>query len=257
MKPLSDGELAMNQQAATVATSVLSEPVVAATRCEQVTQDMTMEAAGVGGVSRGMMKGMMKMNRAIMPSMGSMEKELQGGGLPKSFVLAVTATQVAAIEDKQDGGSLVAGKVLKSWPREGFMAKHGPQGMNMASGVPDDRQMLILYLPIDGGKNRYLQAAARNTVAAGSPGMPHKVMVAKDAPSQGVVDTLVTAGPGAMPNIQIGGQSLQDMVAQAARAQAPAAADPTERLVKLADLRDRGVLTEDEFAAQKAKILAE
>jgi hypothetical protein len=46
------------------------------------------------------------------------------------------------------------------------------------------------------------------------------------------------------------------MMAQAAGT-AAAAADPTERLTKLADLRDRGVLSDDEFAAQKAKILAE
>jgi len=44
--------------------------------------------------------------------------------------------------------------------------------------------------------------------------------------------------------------------------QAPPAAqpappsDPIERLKSLADLKDRGVLTEEEFAAQKAKILA-
>jgi ABC-type multidrug transport system fused ATPase/permease subunit len=32
--------------------------------------------------------------------------------------------------------------------------------------------------------------------------------------------------------------------------------DPAEQLTKLADLKDRGVITDDEFAAQKAKILA-
>ena len=38
--------------------------------------------------------------------------------------------------------------------------------------------------------------------------------------------------------------------------QAPApAADPIEQLTKLGELRDKGVLTEEEFAAQKAKIL--
>ena len=38
--------------------------------------------------------------------------------------------------------------------------------------------------------------------------------------------------------------------------QAPApAADPIEQLTKLGQLRDQGVLTEEEFAAQKAKIL--
>ncbi len=36
---------------------------------------------------------------------------------------------------------------------------------------------------------------------------------------------------------------------------AAAAEDPMEKLEKLAALRDRGVLTEDEFAAQKAKLL--
>jgi hypothetical protein len=32
-------------------------------------------------------------------------------------------------------------------------------------------------------------------------------------------------------------------------------ADPIDRLNELADLRDRGVLTDDEFAAAKAKVL--
>jgi hypothetical protein len=36
---------------------------------------------------------------------------------------------------------------------------------------------------------------------------------------------------------------------------APAAADPIQQLKDLAELRDQGVLTEEEFAAQKAKIL--
>jgi hypothetical protein len=36
----------------------------------------------------------------------------------------------------------------------------------------------------------------------------------------------------------------------------PAAADPIEQLTQLAALKDQGVLTEEEFAAQKARILA-
>jgi hypothetical protein len=36
----------------------------------------------------------------------------------------------------------------------------------------------------------------------------------------------------------------------------PAAPDPIEELKRFADLRDQGILTEEEFAAQKAKILA-
>ena len=253
MKELSGEELQMNQQAAGIAASVLGQAVVAATRCEQVTQDMQAEAAGVGSVSRGLMRGMKSMNKVMMPSLGKMSTELEGGGLPKSFVLAVTESQVHALEDQHDGGKLIAGKVLKSWDREGFLVKQSPQGLNASSAVPDDRQVIILFLPIEGGNNRYLKAAAHNTAAAGSPGMPHKVAIAKDAASQGIIDALVSAN--AAPNIMIGGTNLQDLIAQAAGN--TAAADPTERLSKLADLRDRGVLSDDEFAAQKAKILAE
>jgi hypothetical protein len=36
----------------------------------------------------------------------------------------------------------------------------------------------------------------------------------------------------------------------------PAQADPIERLKELGELRDKGVLTEEEFAAEKAKVLA-
>jgi hypothetical protein len=51
---------------------------------------------------------------------------------------------------------------------------------------------------------------------------------------------------------------------QAYEAQQPAAppaapappADPIQQLKDLADLKDQGILTEEEFAAQKAKILA-
>ena len=56
----------------------------------------------------------------------------------------------------------------------------------------------------------------------------------------------------------IGDTSLEDMVALMARAGANAPAPgPEERLGKLADLHDRGVLTDEQFAAQKAKILGE
>jgi hypothetical protein len=202
-----------------------------------------------------MMRGMKAMTGGT--KVGGMAKGLETGGLPKSFVLAVTESHVHALEDKRDGDNLVAGKVLNSWDRNGFRASLGPAIASAAQGVPDDRQVLVLYLPIEGGKNRYLQAAARNT--AETPGMPHRFMVAKDAPSQGVIDALVSAS--AVPNVMIGGQSLQDMMAQAGAAQgipsAAAPADPTERLTKLADLHDRGVLTDEEFAAQKAKILSE
>jgi membrane protease subunit (stomatin/prohibitin family) len=39
-------------------------------------------------------------------------------------------------------------------------------------------------------------------------------------------------------------------------APAPAAPDPIAQLKELAELKNQGILTEDEFAAQKAKLLA-
>ena len=41
----------------------------------------------------------------------------------------------------------------------------------------------------------------------------------------------------------------------AAEPVAPAAADPIAQLERLGELRDKGVLTDEEFAAQKAKLL--
>ena len=253
MKQLSQDELRMNERAAAVATTVLGETVEAATRCQQATQDMMLEAAGVGAVNRGFVKGARGLSRAMMPrTMGGL-RQMETGGLPNSFVLAVTSTKVYALEDKHDDGKLVAGKVLKSWERESFVAKlNTSPGLGVSSGVPDDRQILIIYLPLEGSKSRYMQAAARQTAAYGSPGMPHRVAVAKDEASQKVIDAVVSKSPVAS-NIMIGGQRLDEMMAQAG-AQA-AAADPVEQLGKLADLHDRGVLTDDEFAAQKAKIL--
>ena len=53
-------------------------------------------------------------------------------------------------------------------------------------------------------------------------------------------------------------QAYQDQYApppQAPAAEAPEAADPIARLKELAELKDQGILTEEEFAVQKAKIL--
>ena len=48
----------------------------------------------------------------------------------------------------------------------------------------------------------------------------------------------------------------QDQAYAPAPAQAaPAAADPIEQLKELAELHEKGVLTDEEFAAQKAKLL--
>jgi hypothetical protein len=50
--------------------------------------------------------------------------------------------------------------------------------------------------------------------------------------------------------------SQQEEVEQPQAAPPPAAPDPIDRLKELGELRDSGVLTEEEFQAQKAKVLA-
>lgn len=52
-----------------------------------------------------------------------------------------------------------------------------------------------------------------------------------------------------------GGASVIDLSGSSRSAQS--GSDPEDRLTKLADLHDRGVLTDEEFAAEKAKILGE
>ncbi len=52
-------------------------------------------------------------------------------------------------------------------------------------------------------------------------------------------------------------QARAQALAAAQPAQAPAADDVVSRLERLAALRQQGVLTDEEFAAQKARILAQ
>jgi hypothetical protein len=56
---------------------------------------------------------------------------------------------------------------------------------------------------------------------------------------------------------QLAAQSSAGLMQFSSAGAKPPAKDPVEQLTKLADLRDRGVLTDEEFAAQKAKILGE
>jgi hypothetical protein len=244
MKPLSTEDVQFNERAASIASSVLGEKVEAACRVEQVTQDQQLATFGVGGVNRGLVKGMMKMNKAMMPRMGADMDKMRTSGLPDRFILAVTATDIHALEGMESP------RMIKSWERDGFTAKLGGHpAMTAVSGVPEDRQLLVLYLPIEGAKTKYMKAAANITAQAGSPGQPHRVMLARDNASQAVIERIISQDPvGA--NIIIGGQSLAQMTGQT-----PAAADPATQLTQLAALRDQGVLTDDEFTAQKTKIL--
>jgi hypothetical protein len=156
MPQLTEADVTLNAQATSVASSVVGEPIEAATRCDM--------------------------------------ENVRTGGLPKTFVLAVSATRVYAIEDRLQDGRLVAGKVLRDWDRQGFIAKApASAAITATGGVPDDRQVLVLYVPMDGAKTRYMQAAASHVAAAGSPGMPTKVMVARDDAGQKLLGAILGA----------------------------------------------------------------
>ncbi len=266
MKRLSDRDLRMNEQAATVAASTLCEPVEAATRCEQSSTKATQIYPSGGG----------EVHSRRVPN---------GVGLPKSFVLAVTRTHVHALEDKQHRHDLVPGRVLKSWDREGFRANTGNTAMAMASGAPDDRQLLMLFLPIDGDSSRIAQAIAQQRAEAGQriPARPHTFYVGKDAASQRVIAALgaqplgapgggpkvniggganIRISPGA--NVTIGGQRLQDLIA----AQAPATATPpqayvpprlsaAQRLQELETLRATCAISDAEYTHKREQIISE
>ena len=240
----------VNEQAVSIASSALNDSVVAAARCEQVTQDQQLEAFGVGGGTRMAAKFGKKLGGAMMPSVGNMAKGMETGGLPKSFILAVTSDQVHAIEEKEKKGKLEAGKVLKSWDRSTFRASLGGGAIDAVSGVPEGRQVLTLYIPLDDSKNKYLKASANMAAQAGSAGQPIRFMIARDEASEQLVKEVVGDNPG-MPNIQVGGMPMQ-MPGQPAAA---GAGDSTAQLEKLAQLHASGALTDEEFAAQKARII--
>jgi len=78
-----------------------------------------------------------------------------------------------------------------------------------------------------------------------------------------VIAGTATAVAGGVNRRQQNRAAQQQAAAQPAAAPAPAAEegppaeDPIEKLKELANLKDQGILTEAEFDAQKAKILAQ
>jgi hypothetical protein len=189
-----------------------------------------------------------KLGGAMMPSVGNMAKGMETGGLPKTFILALTSDKVHAIEEKEKKGTLEPGKVLKSWDRATFRASMGGGAVEAVSGTPDDRQVLTLYIPMTDSNNKYLKAGADIAAKAGSAGQPVRFQIARDEASETLAQELIGDAP-AMPNIQIGGVPMQ-MPGQAAPG-----GDSTAQLEKLAQLHASGALTDEEFAAQKSKII--
>jgi hypothetical protein len=94
-----------------------------------------------------------------------------------------------------------------------------------------------------------------------APPVGMRVNVIFDPDNHGEVILDHSGSEGVPNNGALGGllSSLQEAGAESRAASAPPAVDedPVEQLTKLADLRDRGVLTDAEFAEQKARILSE
>lgn len=92
-----------------------------------------------------------------------------------------------------------------------------------------------------------LRGVARTAVVAGTASAVHGRVERRQAEKFAERDAQIAAQQDA---------AYQEQVAPAAAQ--PAAAPPTDvvaQLKDLADLKEQGILTEDEFAAQKAKIL--
>ena len=203
MKALCGDELVgINQQAATAAASVLSEAVVAAT----LTQSKILFEKKFNHRSRWFGGGVTEQqayDRRIHPD----EDWLASGGLPDSFILAVTAGSIYVIEDKRKNAQLFAGQVLKSWARSGFRACVDRRPLR--TSVPADCQLLRLTLPIEPVKNRamnrQLQKAAETWAARGlPPAAEHAFVVGRDAPTEGVIDALMKGSAGARPTVAAG-----------------------------------------------------
>ena len=253
MQPLSDRELRMNEQAATIAASVLSQAVEAATRCEQLTSDMKAQTMGMEGLHRvdRALRG------ALMPSKARALNELGTAGLPNSFIFAVTSSHVHALEDNHNGDDLIAGKVLRSWDRAVVRARHAVENF-YAGAVPNDRQVLILYLPIEGVEGdriRHLTPAAR-TRARARGDMPHQFIFARDAPSQRVIDALGATGP-----LIISAHHHQGPGGPTVAVTPPAATPPqpptAQRLQELETLRATGAISDAEYTRKREQIISE
>ncbi len=262
MKRLSESDIRMNEQAASVAASVLGQSVEAATRCDQLSTKATQMYPSSGG----------EVWSKQVPN---------GTGLPKTFLLAVTSTHVHAIEFNERRGELAPGRVIKTWDRAGFRAHTANNTMAALGHVPGDRQALMLFLPIDGDASRVEQAIAQQRVAAGgrAPSRPFTFFIGTDAASARVIVALAAQplnAPGAGPkinigenanirispgaNITVGGQRLQDLMAQQRPSvPAPVAQPPStaQRLQELETLRATGAISDDEYGRKRQQIISE
>ena len=188
---------------------------------------------------------------------GVVGRWFDSAGLPDSFILAVTAGSAYAIEDKRKKQQLFAGKVLRSLDRSGFRAKVDTPGLG-DRWVPDGCQLLTLELPIEAVKdrtmNRSLQAVREQLAALGREGYEHTFVVARDAPTQCVIDALTQSSAGPGPTVTVGGQVAGRVAGGDGE---PPHLSTEERLQKLERLRSTGVISDAEYTAKREQIIGE
>jgi hypothetical protein len=171
--------------------------------------------------------------------------------LPSSFILAVTAGHVHALEDKRDGGQLLPGRVLKAWDRRAVLIRVPTDQVQRLYEPAGDRQVVLLWLPID--KDDPVPQAA----AEGVRGVLHKFIVARDAPSQRLIDALPGAPKGQFVyRDAIAGATAPPPQPSAATA-APSQPHAAQRLQELETLRATGVISDAEYTAKREQIISE
>ena len=143
-----------------------------------------------------------------------------------------------------------------------LMEQAGEQQRLLMSGVPGRAR---IDAAADTGATLDDQPVADLTMTVEVPGLrPYQVvsrvpvprlMAASFAPGQTVPVKVDPANPASL-TVDMAGFAAAAGAAPAAGAIVPSQS-PAERLERLAGLRDRGILSESEFAAQKARILGE
>ena len=240
----------LNDQAKAAASAALGAPVVAASMCTRF--GSSDRAAAVFG-AHSLQGASLRLTNVFNRTARSFNQ-----GLPEHFLVAVTETQVHALEAKEKHGELTAGGEYVVWDRAGLGPVLAPQQM---FGTPADGQVVVVHPPPD---MRSMSRANKKVAMAVGRGVPVQLLFGKDATSQSVVDVLVADGhaQGARQPIVWNSNSgvpfpgLPGAAPPAAPA-APAADTTVDQLEKLADLHSKGVLDDAEFAAQKARILNE
>ncbi len=234
--------MSLNDQALAGAAGVLKkEAVVPASMCRRFSvQDRVISQFA----------GMQKL--ALQMKVGSADSMGMNQNLPEQFLIAVTDTQVHALEAKDKRGRLKVGKPCVTWDRQALepvLAPPLPPEVPGFLDTPADSQVVVVHPPPD-----LRRASSIRKKLAGPKGAPVHLLFGVDPVSQQVVDLLVADGQAS------GGHAPASSFPGASFLGSPTVGSGSDRdrldnLARLGDLHASGVLTDAEFDAQKAAIL--